>query len=129
MDKDVPLTANFNLSEVLSPDTGEVIIDDLFWKTMDYAQTLRSTLGFPLRVNSGHRSVAHNAAVGGAENSMHLRLALDLSPTGDNREEKLRDLWRVAELEMNWGGIGKYETFVHLDRRDLLDRGVARWNG
>jgi uncharacterized protein YcbK (DUF882 family) len=80
-------------------------------------ETMREVLGQPLRVRSGIRCAAHNAAVGGAPGSAHLRgLAADVA-VADGRERFL-----IVDLAVAAGfrRIGVARDFVHLDlARDL----------
>ena len=122
----IPITEHFELSELWSPDNGEILIDDLFFEHMALLEELRAAAGVPMRVNSGHRSVDHNAEVGGAIKSMHLRFATDLAPLG-NTDVALTDLFNLAEA-LGFEGIGQYNSFLHLDRRDLIGRRPARWD-
>lgn len=57
---------------------------------------------------------------------MHLHIATDVQPFGEN-EEVLQDVEKIAG-EMKFGGIGVYNSFVHLDSRDFIGREIARWN-
>lgn len=88
---------------------------------------LRESLGVPVRVLSGYRSPAHNAAVGGKPQSKHMAaMAADIvtkefSPRQIHaRIEKL-----IAEKKMRQGGLGLYKGFVHYDVRGTR----ARWQG
>ena len=101
-------------------------ITDLLFYHMDKLQRLRTTLGAPLRITSGHRCERHNRSVGGAPNSMHLHIATDVQPF-EEREEILKDVEKIAS-EMTFGGIGLYNSFVHLDSREFIGREIARWN-
>jgi len=125
----IKITDHFSLSELISPDNGEILIDDLFYEHMALLEELRISADFPLRVNSGHRSAAHNESVGGAPKSMHLRFATDLTPLGRDLDlnEGLEVINDIAEA-VGFQGIGRYNTFLHLDRRDLIGRGPARWD-
>lgn len=86
-------------------------------------ERLRLLVGKPIMINSGYRCPAHNEAVGGAPNSQHtLGTAADIVVAG-----LLPD--RVAELaemvpQFASGGIGRYDTFTHLDVRPT----PARWD-
>jgi uncharacterized protein YcbK (DUF882 family) len=85
-------------------------------------QQLRNEVDRPLKVNSGYRTPEHNEAIGGAENSQHL-----LGKAADISLENLNyDADQMEELaeEIGFDGIGKYETFVHLDVRGY----DARWD-
>lgn len=85
---------------------------------------IRSRYGKPIVVNSGYRSPEHNAAVGGVKNSYHtLGLAADIRPLNENRSD-LTELQAICD-EMNpRGGVGFYDTFVHVDVRGEH----ARWD-
>jgi len=78
-------------------------------------QRVRTQIGQPMRVNSGYRCAAHNAAVGGSRRSQHLLgKAADIHcPTSEYRD-------RLVKLATEAGltGIGVYINFVHLDMRD-----------
>lgn len=85
---------------------------------------IRSRYGKPIVVNSGYRSPEHNAEVGGVKNSYHtLGLAADIRPLNENRSD-LTELQTICD-EMNpRGGVGFYDTFVHVDVRGEH----ARWD-
>ena len=88
---------------------------------IDKLNEIREEFGAEILVNSGYRSPEHNRKVGGVWDSQHVQgLAADIRP------RKLEDLKRLAEicdrLNPN-GGVGFYETFVHVDVRGLR----ARW--
>ena len=86
-------------------------------RVINMAQTIRDSLGLPVRVNSGVRCKTHNARVGGVYNSYHTQgLAADLSCVkGANA------LWRVIQTLWNQGKLPelsyaiKYANFVHID--------------
>lgn len=82
----------------------------------------------PVRVNSWYRDPEYNAAVGGAENSMHLTCgAADISKDGwDPRDLAMAlDANHSATRKL---GIGVYPTFVHVDIRGFIGRKApARW--
>lgn len=64
-----PIAPNFNLREFQMPETGEVLLNlDLLVQL----QALRDLVAQPFTITSGYRTVEHNAAVGGVENSQHL---------------------------------------------------------
>ncbi|UPW41341.1 peptidase [Sigmofec virus UA08Rod_4043] len=71
-------TENFTIKEFLRTSTGFYNIpeDDIIFENLKHImselQYCRSRIGVPIRVNSGYRSTAVNAAVGGSPTSMHL---------------------------------------------------------
>ena len=103
-------------------------ITPLLYFHMDRLEQLRTDLDCPLIITSGHRCDSHNAYCGGASNSMHLHLATDVrAPTRDDWVQTMDQVHELA-IDIGFGGIGLYDTFIHLDSRDHLNRGVARWN-
>lgn len=87
---------------------------------------IRVMAGVPLFVNSGRRCQAHNQAVRGETNSLHLMgAALDISwPSQIPREIMFR---RVSEIVGN-GGLGVYHGFFHADTGEGYDK-RRRWSG
>jgi len=78
---------------------------------LDRLDILRSRCGFPLGVLSAYRTPYHNAFVGGAPFSSHLKaVAVDLSIVG--QDKKLME--RIAKEE-GFTGFGYYRTFLHID--------------
>ena len=101
----------FTLDEFDSPDlpgSGAFMNDD-FLHALDEA---RHIAGVPFRINSGFRSPAHNARVGGSAASSHLSgWAADISATSSNRR------WKIIEalIQVGFTRIGVADTFVHVD--------------
>lgn len=100
---------------------------------------IRGAWGGPLRVVSGYRSPAHNAAVGGAQASQHMEgRAADISPLVSSlaMPEMCADLHgrilRLIELGRLplVGGLGVYAGWVHCDIRPKPPSGhIAQWRG
>lgn len=85
---------------------------------------IRSRYGKPIVINSGYRSPEHNAAVGGVQNSYHtLGLAADIRPLSKNAAD-LPELQKICDEMNKNGGVGFYDTFVHVDVRGER----ARWD-
>lgn len=104
-------------------------------------EPLRAALGGrPVTITSGERSPDYNRRVGGAPSSRHLppaaralaSLRTEFSAAADIRvagvapkvvaETALR---LMREGKMAPGGVGTYETFVHIDSRGR----IAEWTG
>ena len=85
---------------------------------------IRGRYGKPVVVNSAYRSPTHNASVGGADNSFHVKgLAADIRPLAKNADDlcELQDICLTINTN---GGVGLYDTFVHVDARGAR----ARWD-
>lgn len=81
-------------------------------------QQLRHDLGSSIRITSGYRCPAHNTAVGGAKNSQHKDgTATDIQVSG-------MDPGEVADACEKFDGLGRYDTFTHIDSRGSK----ARWD-
>jgi len=76
-----------------------------------------------VNITSGCRCHGHNKAVGGSANSQHLLgRAADLKLKHTDPEEVQEYLTSQYPDSL---GIGKYNTFTHIDTRD----DIARWEG
>ncbi|MET7315983.1 D-Ala-D-Ala carboxypeptidase family metallohydrolase [Streptomyces thermoviolaceus] len=92
-------------------------------RAMYKLEALRKKLGnVPITLNSGFRSIAHNAEVGGASDSMHLYgTAADLSVPGVSN----RTVYQKAET-CGFSGLETYTAdHQHVDSR--ADLGRAWW--
>jgi uncharacterized protein YcbK (DUF882 family) len=123
------LTNNFNLSEFAcksGEETPEEIIPVLK-ELAEQLQALREETGLPIRINSGYRSPAHNAKIGGVKNSQHTKgTAADIVVVGQSPRETRRIIQTLIKSgKMKEGGIGAYTSFTHYDIRGYK----ARWNG
>ena len=84
---------------------------------------VREHFGKPVVINSGHRCPAHNKAVGGAANSIHMTgKAADIRVSGVSPDTVHAYLTKKYPGKY---GIGKYNSFTHIDTRDYC----SRWNG
>jgi len=99
---------HFQPEEMACRGTGKLKIEP---RLLDYLDLLRSRFGSPLIVLSAFRSPYHNAFVGGAPFSSHLKaVAVDLSIVG--RDKRLIE--QLAK-ETGFTGFGYYRTFLHID--------------
>ena len=79
-------------------------------------QKLRDDLGATITINSAYRCPAHNAAVGGEKNSMHMKgHATDIVVEGMKPDE-------VADSCEQFDGLGRYDSFTHIDSRGFKTR-------
>jgi len=125
-------TAHFAWSEYYSKDgsgfTGGSVsatvvkenVRRLMWKL----EALRKKAGNnPITVTSGFRSISHNAAVGGASNSMHTYgIAADIKISGVS-VASVNSYARTC----GFSGIIRYSTFNHLDSRMEYPYGAQFW--
>lgn len=119
VDPKTKLSANFKAGEFMCPCCKELVIDE---RLIAALEAIRSKLGRPLKINSGYRCEAHNAAVGGERSSKHtLGLAADFTVKGISLQAMSDACMSVPALEL--GGIGLYPPdaingkvpFVHVD--------------
>lgn len=117
----IPLGKYFNSSEMdckCNYDSCTYTLIDM--EHMVKMNELREQLGKPIKVTSAYRCEKHNADVGGSTRSQHLQgtatdiQVKDISPS--KIVSKMRPYWK--------GGLGKYNTFTHLDSRE----GSAYWD-
>ena len=84
-------------------------------------EDLRNSFGVPVVVTSAHRCATHNAAIGGAVNSQHLRgKAADVVVPG-YASQYIYD-WLDKKYPDKYG-LGISDSFVHIDVRPKK----ARW--
>jgi len=96
--------------EYACPCCGQNRIQD---GVVDLVNSIQSTSGLSVHVNSGYRCARNNAAVGGEPNSYHMRgMAADISCGDLSRLSKAcRALWNSGRV----GGLGIYHSFRHVD--------------
>ena len=101
----------FTYREFDSPDlkdSGKLVSNELI-SMLDVA---RKKYGKSLVINSGYRTIEHNAEVGGKPDSSHLKgLAVDISCTNSTDRFKLEGILR----EVGFIRIGMGNTFIHVD--------------
>jgi uncharacterized protein YcbK (DUF882 family) len=124
---DQKLSKNFSLAEFASKDGAETPPDVLenLQKLAKNLQVIRDEIGKPIKINSAYRSPAHNKAVGGVKNSMHVKgKAADIVVTGVTPAQLGQIIFRLIEQKkISQGGVGIYPNFVHYDIRGTK----ARW--
>lgn len=109
---------HFDLYEFDSPDvqgSGQLMSEKLL-KTLD---EIREVYGKPIIINSGYRTEAHNAKVGGKMpdangigGSSHLKgLAVDIHCTTSQERHDLLQLFFLHNISR----IGIAKTFIHID--------------
>jgi len=121
------LTTNFTLAE-FNCKSGAPMPPNVLTRIQELAnnlQVLRDELGASITINSGYRSPAHNAAIGGATASRHVvGDAADIRVRGFTPRQvaaKIEEL--IAAGKMKQGGLKAYASWVHYDCRGTR----ARW--
>lgn len=115
------LSKHFNRSE-FACKCGNCSFDTVDVQLIPLLEAVRVHFDSPVTINSACRCHAHNTAVGGKPNSQHLYgRAADIVVKGHTPKE-VHDL--LESLMKGWGGLGLYESFVHVDTRT---GGQARW--
>lgn len=101
----------FTYGEFDSPDflgSGKLVSNELI-SMLDVA---RKKYGKSMAINSGYRTIEHNAKVGGKPESSHLKgLAVDIACNNSTDRFKLADILR----EVGFKRIGIAKTFIHAD--------------
>jgi len=92
-------------------------------------QTIRDYVKQPIKINSAYRCEVHNSLIGGSKRSQHkLGKASDITINTFTPNEVVDVVNNLLTNEMLGyfyiGGIGRYNTFTHLDIRDYK----ARWD-
>lgn len=126
---DGQVTPHFNLYEFRSRDNNTMLVNSA---TIDHIRRLekfRIWYSRPMQIDSGYRSPAFNATVGGVEASQHLQgIASDIPLPLEFKEftaqrkiefmDNARNKWiEICEADGLGGGFGYYNTFFHLDSR------------
>ena len=122
------IAPNFKKSEFDSKD-GAPMPDDVLDNVIRLAaalQIIRDHFNAPIKINSGYRSPAHNASVGGGVRSQHLKgKAADIVILVHHPDEVAETIEQlIAEKKIPQGGLGRYNTFTHYDIRGRR----ARWD-
>lgn len=117
-DGEKAITKNFKVREFKCKDGSDVIfISDELVKVL---QQIRDHFGKAITINSGYRTPAYNKKVGGATYSQHMYgTAADIVVSG----VKPSEVYAYADSILpKSGGVGKYETFIHVDVREVKSR-------
>ncbi len=77
-------------------------------------EKIRERFGSPILITSGNRCPKYNRSVGGAQHSQHLKSrAADIQIKGITPREA-----QVWINKWHTGGMGRYESFTHIDTRN-----------
>ena len=125
------LTDNFSKSEFNCKCGCEMpndVLDNIKLLAIEL-QTIREYVGQPIKINSAYRCELHNSIIGGVKTSQHiLGKASDITINTFTPDEVVDVIENLLINEMLGsfyiGGLGRYNTFTHLDIRDYK----ARWD-
>ena len=122
-DGEKKLSANFKVSDFKCKDGSDVILINP--NLIPILEKIREHFGKPVNINSGYRTPSYNRKTqGAAKNSQHMYgNAADISIKGVTPLEIYKWLrtWHT-------GGLGLYDTFVHVDVRDLIGLRTETWD-
>ena len=123
--EDRALSLHFRLSEY-ECRCGQCSETRVDLEHVERLEILRRELGRPVVITSAYRCPAHNQVVGGHRTSEHMEgTATDVVVRGVEPD-------RVALTadRLSFPGLGRYDTFTHVDSRDLAyrDGRPARWD-
>jgi uncharacterized protein YcbK (DUF882 family) len=125
------LTGNFSKSEFECKCGCEMpndVLDNIKLLAIQL-QTIREYVGQPIKINSAYRCQLHNSIIGGVKTSQHiLGKASDITINTFTPDEVVYIIENLLVNEMLGsfyiGGLGRYNTFTHLDIRSYK----ARWD-
>lgn len=122
------MTKNFSISEFECKGGNCKMTADVknnVFKLAEQLQILRDKVKKPIKINSAFRCANYNDnVIKGAKHSQHkLGKAADIVVSGMTPNEVHKLVCEMVELgQLNFGGIGKYNTFTHLDIREKKSR-------
>ena len=115
------LAAHFLVREFACRDGADTVLTAP--RLVMVLESIRTHFDRPVRIHSGYRTPEYNKTVGGAAHSQHTYgTAADLSVQGVEPAEVARF---ARQLMPDWGGVGVYDTFTHIDVREVK----ADWKG
>lgn len=79
---------------------------------LDMIDNAREIAGIPFYINSGYRTPEHNRAIGGSENSSHMKFCASDIHCG-NGSDRLKIVH--ALIKAGFRRIGIANTFIHAD--------------
>ena len=119
LDGDKYISKNFQVKEFACRDGSDTIPIDM--ELVEVLQEARNYFGAPITINSAYRTPAYNKKVGGVSASQHIRgTAADITVKGVAPDKIYAYL---AGRYPGKYGIGRYQTFTHIDTRP----NKARW--
>ena len=115
------LSGNFKVSEFACKDGSDAVL--VAPRLVMVLQTIRDHFGSAVTINSAYRTPQYNATVGGVAHSQHCYgTAADIKVSGQKPETVAA---YARKIMPDWGGVGKYRSFTHIDVREEK----ADWTG
>lgn len=115
------LSAKFTVEEFACKDGSDAIL--VAPRLVMVLQTIRDHFDSAVTITSAYRTPQYNATIGGAAHSQHCYgTAADIKVSGQKPETVAA---YARKLMPDWGGVGKYRSFTHIDVRE----GKADWKG
>ena len=113
------ITDHFRVYEFACSDGSDVVF--VSQALADILENIRVHFGKPVHINSGYRTVSYNKTVSGSSStSQHCNgLAADIRVEGHTPVEVYN---YACSLLGDHGGVGIYNTFVHVDVRASKSR-------
>lgn len=113
-DGDKKLSTNFRVEEFACKDGSDAVL--VAPRLVMVLQSLRSHFCAAVAINSAYRTPQYNAKVGGAAHSQHCYgTAADIVVRGKTPAQVAA---YARQLMPDWGGVGKYHSFTHIDVRE-----------
>ena len=115
------LSSNFKVSEFACKDGSDTVL--VAPRLVMVLQSIRSRFGAAVTINSGYRTPQYNAKIGGVARSQHCYgTAADITVRG---QKPAAVAAYARQLMPDWGGVGIYDSFTHIDVRETR----SDWNG
>ena len=115
------LSAHFRVEEFACMDGSDAVL--VAPRLVMVLETIRSHFCAPVVILSAYRTPQYNTKVGGVAHSQHCYgTAADITMAG---QDPAGVAAYVRSIMPDWGGVGIYSTFTHIDVREAK----ADWNG
>ena len=127
------MTKNFNIDEFKCKGNLRgcscEMPDEVYKNIQELAENLqiiRDELQEPIKINSAYRCENHNRKIGGSSKSQHVKgKAADIVVKNLTPDEVANALDNLQQGDfIKSGGLGRYDTFTHIDIRGT----EARWD-